>query len=373
MQDPRWQQLAHTLVHYSLEVQPGEKVLVEAFDTPPAFTALLVQTIRQAGGLPLVSLRQNVVTRQLLKEASPEQLQLIGDIELYQMKKVDCYIGVRGADNANELSDVPSEKMRLYQQYWWQPVHIEERVRHKRWVVLRFPTPSMAQLAEMSTEGFENFYFRACGINYRRMAEAVLPLKKLMEQTDKVRITAPGTNLEFSIQGIPAVPCVGKRNIPDGEVFTAPVRNSAWGTIRFNTVSLYHGTPFEGIQLEFEEGRIVSASASHPQRLNEILDSDEGARYLGEFSLGLHPYILHPMRDTLFDEKIAGSLHLTPGNAYEEADNGNRSQIHWDLVLIQRPEYGGGEIYFDNVLIRKDGRFVLRELEGLNPENLALD
>jgi len=195
-----------------------------------------------------------------------------------------------------------------------------------------------------------------------------LPLKALMERTDRVRITAPDTDLSFSIKGLDAIPCTGQMNIPDGECFTAPVRESINGHIHFNSATIYRGTPFDDIRLTFEKGRVVAFESSNNAVLEAILDSDEGARYVGEFALGFHPFIAEPMRDILFDEKIRGSLHMALGQAYDEADNGNRSSVHWDLVLRQEQ---GGEIFFDDVLIRKDGVFVLPELAGLNPEALS--
>ncbi|MEX2104113.1 MAG: aminopeptidase, partial [Bacilli bacterium] len=259
---------------------------------------------------------------------------------------------------------------KLYDVYYRQPVHLEQRVKRTKWVVLRYPNASMAQLANMSTSGFEDFYFNVCNLDYGKMSRAMDPLKALMDRTDRVRIVSPGTDLTFSIHGISAVKCDGRRNIPDGEVYTAPVKHSVQGTLHYNTPSVYAGVTFENIQFRFENGKIVEATSNDTVRLNEVLDSDEGSRYIGEFSLGFNPFIMKPMKDTLFDEKIDGSLHFTPGQAYDEADNGNRSSVHWDLVLIQRPEFGGGEIWFDDVLIRKDGRFVIPELEPLNPENL---
>jgi aminopeptidase len=231
----------------------------------------------------------------------------------------------------------------------------------------------MAQQASMSTAAFEEFYFNVCTLDYGKMAEACKPLEDLMNRTDRVKIVGPSdTDFSFSIKDIGAVACTGERNIPDGECFSAPVRDSVNGVVQFNTVSLYQGTEFKDIRYVIKNGRIEEASAgAQTAKLNEILDSDEGARYFGEWSLGFNPYVLHPMKDTLFDEKIAGSFHFTPGNAYDPpGGNGNISSIHWDTVLIQRPEYGGGEIYFDDVLIRKDGLFVIPELEGLNPERL---
>ena len=283
---------------------------------------------------------------------------------------MDCYIGVRGADNITELSDVPAENMAVYDKYYNTPVHHEVRVAKTRWVVLRYPNDAMAQLSGTSTEAFEDFYFDVCTLDYRKMGKAMESLVEYMQRTDRVRITAHGTDLTFSIKDIPVVPCSGESNIPDGEVFTAPVRDSVNGTIRYNAASSYQGFVFENVTLTFENGKIVKAEANDTERINGIFDMDEGARYVGEFAIGVNPYILHPMKDILFDEKIQGSIHFTPGSCYDDAWNGNVSAIHWDLVLIQRPEYGGGEIYFDDVLIRKDGRFVVPELEVLNPENL---
>ncbi|CCW34139.1 aminopeptidase [Chthonomonas calidirosea] len=374
MRDPRYEKLAKLLVTHSMKVKSGDKVLIEAFDIPVDFTVTLIRAVAEAGGEPLVSTYHQQVLRALFQVATEDQMCTIGSVERARMEAVQCYVGVRGSHNITELSDVPSEKMALYEKFWWHYVHSEVRVPKTRWVVLRWPHPSMAQAAGMSTEAFEDFYFRVCTeVDYAKMAQAMEPLRELMESTDRVRIVGPGTELTFSIQGIPAVGCAGERNIPDGELFTCPVRDSVEGTIQFNCETLYRGTLFQNIRLTFKRGRIVEATAqAETEKLNAILDTDEGARYIGEWSLAFNPWILKPMKDILFDEKIAGSFHLTPGQAYEEADNGNRSQIHWDMVCIQRPEYGGGEIYFDDKLIRKDGLFVLEELAGLNPDRLVM-
>ena len=370
MLDPRITKLARSLVNYSCDLKKGEKILIETFDIPEEMVIELVREVTNVGGIPLVTLKNNRIIRALYQNATEAQMKLIGDCEGYRMERMDAYIGIRGNLNISELGDVPHEKMKLYQTHWWQPVHIEKRVKNTKWVVLRWPTSSMAQQAEMSTEMFERFYFDVCTLDYMKMSRAMDPLKELMERTDKVRIKGPGTDLVFSIKGIPVVKCDGKLNIPDGEVFTAPVRNSVNGCIRYNTPTLYHGTVFENIRLEFKDGRIIEAIGSDEKKINEILDSDDGARYVGEFALGVNPYITKAMKEILFDEKIMGSFHFTPGNSYSDASNGNESEIHWDMVCIQTPEYGGGEIYFDGVLVRKDGRFIIPELEALNPENL---
>lgn len=370
MIDARLEKLADVLVNYSTNVQPGEHVLIEAFGIEHALVKAIVRKVHLAGGRPYVNLRDHQVIRELLIDATEEQIQTWAEFDLHQMKLMDAYIGIRGGSNIYELSDVPDEKMKLYNKLYNHRVHSMTRVKQTKWVVLRYPSPSMSQLASMSTEAFEQLYFDVCTMDYSKMSQAMDGLVELMNRTDRVRLTGPGTDLTFSIKDIPAIKCDGKLNLPDGEVFTAPVRDSVNGVISFNTPSPYNGFVFENVVLRLENGKIVEATANDSERINQIFDADDGARYIGEFSLGFNPYILHPMKDILFDEKIDGSLHFTPGQAYEEAYNGNDSSIHWDMVLIQRPDYGGGDIYFDDRLIRKDGRFVVPELESLNPEHL---
>lgn len=368
MTDPRYSKLAKLLVTYSCGLKQGDHVLIDAIDIPDEFTVELIRTARSVGATPLVEVRHGRVTRELLRGTDEHHSALVRDVEMFRMKRVQAYIALRGSGNTCETSDVPSDRMQLYSRVL-RPV-LNYRVNKTRWVVLRWPSPSMAQAAGMSTEAFENFYFDVCTMDYRAMARAMVPLERRMKRTDRVQLTGPGTDLTFSIKGIGAKMCKGDRNIPDGEVFSCPVKNSVQGAIQFNAPTLYSGTRFENVRLEFRDGKVTHATSNNTKRLNEILDTDAGARYVGEFSLGFNPYILSPMCDILFDEKIAGSLHFTPGQAYEDCDNGNRSAVHWDMVLIQRPEWGGGEVWFDDELIRKDGRFVPRDLQGLNPERL---
>lgn len=368
MADQRLARLADVLVDHSCRLKTGDKVLIEAFDLPTEdLVCLLVEKAVQRGAIPLVQWRSNRILRSLYRHSHRTGLELAGGLDRQVMEQMDAYIGIRGAENSNQFADVPSDQMNLVQECLWKKVHLEVRVPKTRWVVLRYPTPSFAQSAQMSTEAFEDFYFDVCTADYAQMARNQEPLKRRMEALDQVRIVGPGTNLTFSKRGIPVIACNGARNIPDGEVFTSPVRDSVNGTIQYNAGSLYQGTVFEDVRFEFSNGKIVNASCrGKSDRLNAILDSDEGARYVGEWALGCNNRVRRPMLDTLFDEKIGGSLHFTPGNAYETADNGNRSQVHWDLVLIQTPEYGGGEIYFDGELIRKNGRFLPEDLQPLN-------
>jgi aminopeptidase len=368
MTDPRYKKLAKLLVNYSTEIKKGDRILLDMIDVPDEFTVELVRAVRDAGGMPFVEVRHTRVSRELLLGINENHAAQVRDIEMFRMKRMQAYIAIRGSANASENADVPSERMQLYSKII-RPVQ-DYRVNKTRWCVLRWPTPSMAQAAGMSTEAFEDLYFNVCTMDYARMARAMVPLERRMKRADKVHLKAPGTDLTFSIKGIGAKMCKGDRNIPDGEVFSCPVKNSVNGTIQFNTPTLYSGTKFENVRLEFNEGKIVKATANNTRRLNEILDTDAGARYVGEFSLGFNPYILSPMCDILFDEKIAGSLHFTPGQAYEDCGNGNKSAIHWDMVLIQRKEWGGGEVWFDGELIRKDGIFLPKDLKPLNPQNL---
>ncbi len=367
--DSRTKKLADVLVHYSCSLKKGEKVLISyEGECAKPLVKLLIKEIYATGGYPYVEIRDSSVNRELLLHCVDEQIEFMKEYQLAQMQGMDAFIAIRGGLNTSELSDVPSVKMNMYSKIL-RPVQ-DYRVNNTKWVVLRYPNESMAQLANCSMEAFEDLYYNVCTLDYGKMSKAMDPLVDLMNKTDKVRITGKDTDLTFSIKGIGAVKCDGERNIPDGEIYTAPIRDSVNGIISYNTPSEEQGFTYENIVFEVKDGKIVKATANSTDRINELLDTDESARYFGEFAIGVNPYILNPMKDTLFDEKIAGSFHLTPGASYKDAFNGNKSAVHWDLVMIQRSEYGGGEIWFDDVLIRKDGLFVLKELEGLNPENL---
>lgn len=370
MKDPRQKRLAELLVNFSIRVKPGDKVLINNWNAEIPFMKEIVNAVYDAGGMPFVNLADRELERTLFMRANEEQLSLRAKHELEQMKDMDCYIGFTSNRNSSAWKDIPQDKMDLYWNILFQTVHTKQRVPHTRWTVLRYPSAAMAQQADMSEEIFEDWFYDVCTADYPAMSKAMDPLVSVMEKTDCVRIISRETDLSFSIKGLPAVKCDGHRNIPDGEVYTAPVKDSVNGTLSYNTPSVRDGFTFENVKLVFRDGRIIEAHSNDDSRINKILDTDEGARYIGEFALGVNPYILNPMKETLFDEKIAGSFHFTPGNSYPHCDNGNHSAVHWDMVQIQRPEWGGGEIWFDDVMVRKDGLFVLPELMGLNPENL---
>lgn len=371
MRDPRITELAQNLVRYSTHIEPGEKVLIEVNGEAKELTLALIEEVYAQGGLPFVTVKQEEIKEALLLQADSTQLELMAKYEAERMRDMDAYIGIRAGENSFAMADLPQEKVDMYNRLWQQPVHMDIRVPHTKWVILRYPNHSMAQLAKMPTHRFEDYYFSVCNLDYGKMSRAMDNLVELMNHTDRVEIKGNSCDLSFSIKDIPAVKCAGDCNIPDGEVYTAPVKNSVNGTISYNAPSLYQGTTFENITFRFEDGKIVEANAGeNTEKLNKILDIDEGARYIGEFALGVNPNVTTPICDILFDEKIRGSFHFTPGDCYEDADNGNKSAIHWDLVKIQTADWGGGEIWFDGQLIRKDGLFVLPELECLNPDKL---
>jgi aminopeptidase len=366
MIDPRNDRLADMLVNYSCEVRKGDMVYIaiKGNDSIPLGKSL-IRKVTEVGGIPFWYATDDAMMRQFLMTNTEEQIKIYAAFFLGMAKKTDCYISIAGSNNAFDLTDIPVEKMKLYNKLFVTPVFSKQIIKKSRWVALRFPNNSMAQLAQKPQEVFEKFYYDVCCIDYRKMSKAMDPLVKLMRKTDKVHIKGKGTDLIFSIKGMTPIKCDGHQNVPDGEVFTAPVKNSINGVITYNTPSLYEGKIFENIRLEFKKGKIIKAACStNEKKLNKILDTDPGSRYVGEFALGVNPMIKEPMKDTLFDEKIDGSFHLTPGQCYDEAPNGNKSAIHWDLVAIQRKDYGGGEIWFDNRLIRKNGQFVIPQLKG---------
>ncbi len=369
--DQRNKALAFGLVNNSCKVKKGEKVLIEGRGI--SCIELLNECVKEVykiGGHPFVNILPENTERAMILSADESHIKNLAEYDSKRMDDMDCYIGIRATSNIAEFADIPSDQMNMYSKFYSQEVHSKRRVPNTRWVVLRYPNPSMAQLSNTSLESFENFYYDVCCLDYQKMNDAMTPLVSLMEKTDKVRITAQGTDISFSIKDINTIKCAGELNIPDGEVYTAPVKDSVNGIITYNTPSVRDGFVYENISLKFKDGKIIEATANNTEKINKVFDIDEGARYVGEFAIGVNPFILEPMKDTLFDEKIAGSIHFTPGSSYDDAFNGNKSSLHWDLVLIQRPEYGGGEIYFDDVLIRKDGLFVIDELKCLNPENL---
>lgn len=367
--DPRIARLAKTVVTYSLDVQPGEAVLIDSTDCCDDLATAMAQAALAAGGHPIVRRLSGRLQRLQLLNMTEDYAQLLAGVELEQMSRVQCYAAIRGADNQYELSDVPPEKNAIYQKAM-APAR-EKRMLDTKWCVLRYPTPAMAQQCGMSTDAFEEYYFACCCVDYQQMSAAAGPLKAMMMTADRVHILGPDVDLRFSIKGcfghspFRNDTAVGRMNLPDGEVGGSVVPDSVQGFISYNIPSTFQGTSFTGIRFTFQDGKIVEAHCDDPAKepaLNKILDTDSWARFIGEFSMGINPMADRPIGDILFDEKMWGSFHFTPGCS--------PSAIHWDLVCCQRPEFGGGEIWLDGVLIRKDGLFVLPPLADLNPDRL---
>lgn len=370
MVDEREKQLAKTLVNYSCQVKRGEKVLIEYSDCSNSFLQCLVDEVIYVGAYPfLVNLNRQVL-KNVLEKGNEELFTLMGKYDAYRMQEMDAVILIRGDSNIFEFSQVPQDNIMQYNNFYVKPVHMVHRLK-KKWVNLRFPTPSFAQSAQLSTTAFEDHFFKVCNLDYSKMCTAMDALKELMERTDKVKIVAKNTCLEFSIKNISAVKCCGEKNIPDGEIYTAPVKNSINGTIEFNVPAMYNGIMHNKIMLEFENGKITNAKSNNTKALLDIINTDEGSSYIGEFSFGVNPFITRAINDILFDEKMCYSIHMAIGNSYDDAYNGNNSSVHWDIIQSHTKENGGGEIYFDSVLIRKDGVFIVPNLLALNPENLV--
>ena len=361
----RINKLAKIIVNHSIKVKENDRVLIsyDGIEAMPLVKAITREVINNKG--VVTADYQNQDLENIIKEnLTDKMVETKANKMKYEVENYDCFVRIcyRKSDyyDKNMDKDMKGKLLESLDPYK------EIRVNERRWVLLNYPSIVDAFKAHMTPEEFYNFSLDSMTIDYEKMYQDTLPLKELMEKTDKVRIVGPNTDISFSIKGLPAIICAGECNIPDGECFTAPVKNSVNGTITYNVPSPYHGEIFEKVSLTFKDGKIIEARSNNNEKLKEIFETDEGARYVGEFSLGFNPMIKSPMGDILFDEKIAGSLHFTPGCSYDECPNGNKSKIHWDLVLIQREEYGGGEIYFDDVLIRKNGIFVLPELENLN-------
>lgn len=364
--DERLEKLSSTIVNYSVSVKEGDRVLIQyESNMCNRLIKYLIKDIYKNKGIPFVKLLDNELSSLILEKADSKTIDEMIKMKTYEVDNFDCFIRICYTENEYEDKDVSSE---IRKELGSKSQHVDDiRINERRWVLLNYPSMIDAYKAHMKYDEFVNYSLDVMNVDYKAMSKKIEPLKKLMENTDKVRIVGLDTDITFSIKGMPAIPCCGTANIPDGELYTAPIKNTVNGVITYNTPSPYHGNIFNNIRLEFKDGQIVNCSSSeNTDLLKEIFDTDEGARYIGEFSLGFNPKITSPMGDILYDEKIMGSLHFTPGRCYEDCDNGNISSIHWDLVLIQTPEYGGGEIYFDDVLIRKDGKFVLDNLKQLN-------
>lgn len=372
MKDPRIEQLARNIVTYSVNLQKEEKLLIEVEGHETELAKAIVVEAYKVGAYPFVVFTDMDILRTQLMHISSNQLERLAAYDFVRMNDMDAYVLIRANANDSELSDVPPEKIDRYWKEYYHRVH-DPRWAITKWCILSYPNAAAAQRAKMATEKFEELYFNVCNLDYSKLSEQMDTLVHLLSKTDTVRIKGIGTDLTMSVKGMPVRKDAGLQNLPDGEVYSVPKKHSINGVISFNTPVNFRGTTFENIVLSFEHGKIVNAKANDTSKLLEILEIDEGASFVGEFGIGLNPYIWEPMNDILFDEKIWGSIHLAIGSAAVQCQDSNLSSIHWDIVYNQRKEYGGGEIWFDEVLIREDGYFVTKELEGLNPTHKIIE
>lgn len=357
--------LSQKILSFSCELEEGQNVMLQLIGLNGiGLLRALVESAREMKVHPFVQIEDTEVQRMLVEKGDKAFWKNQADTDqLPLMKQMDAFVGIRASENIYEQSHVSKEANKAYSDEFLKPVHFEERVNNTNWVVLRYPSAAFAMNAKMPTEKFKEFYYKACLLDYSRLAEAMKPLEERLRETDMIRLEGEGTDIKFSVKDQNWIPCFGKRNIPDGELFSSPILSSVNGHITY-APSVYQGKPFDFVKLEVRDGVVVDFDSSNDEQLEEILDTDTGARQFGEFSFGLNPIIEKPMYDILFDEKIYGSNHLTLGNDYEIAPNGNESNIHWDLVCI------GADVYFDGEKIRKGRKFVTEDLQGLNPENL---
>lgn len=371
MADARWSTLAETLLGHSIRLQPGELLWLETFDLETdEWTRQVAAGALRRGASVLVSQWTTPVHRELIRSGSTRSLDDWAAADMGRMDRVDAYVAVRGDVNPHEWAGVSPLAWNRYNERYLTPVHWQRRIPSKRWCVVRLPGPALAQQAGLPLEDLESMYWNSVELDYVRLRAALKPLAVRIGAARKVKITGEGTDLRFDLPGTPGVPCAGEMNLPDGEVFTAPVLESVNGIIQFNTRVYHQGSLYERIRLEFDGGRVVSASCASgdADRLRRVLDADEGASRVGEWAIGCNPKLHRPVGDALIDEKLAGSHHLALGFSYAEADNGNRSRIHWDLVQVGRPPWGATRIELDGEVLVEDGLFVDPSLDGLNPE-----
>ena len=367
MNDPRLIKLAELLVHYSIDVQPGDKVAIRSL-TPaePLLTEIYAQIV-SAGGHPFLALKFPDNVERFFALASDEQLEHISDVEQFIVDHFDAVIMVRGENNTKSLGKVPPHKLMLAQQ---AEGHLMRKLMQRaadgslKWVSTLFPTHAYAQDAHMSQREYADFVFQACmpdmddPVGYWRGVEREQArIIEWLKGKKQVHVVGPDIDLSFSIEGRHFVNSCCKHNVPDGEIFTGPVEESVNGHVSFSYPAIYNGHELVGVRLWFEDGRVVKAEAEKNEAfLLAALETDAGARYLGEFAIGTNYGIDRFTGQILFDEKIGGSFHLALGNSYPQTGGINKSAIHWDLICDLR---AGGKITVDGELLYQDGKFML--------------
>ena len=356
MFDRRWSQLAEILVHYSTRTRAGDRLLITMVEpeTFPLTLAVYEHAVR-AGAFPQVQFASAYLERALLMHGNDELIARVPDLERIGMEWADVAIGLRGARNPHELAGIPTERLAAHKRA--QGAISALRTEQTRWVLVRVPNESFAQAADMSLDAAMAFFFDACLRDWEEESRRYRRIRDRFQAASRVRIRGRDTDLTFSTAGRTYVVGDGRINVPDGEVYTAPVDDSAEGLIAFEYPGIYAGRSIGGIRLELRAGEVVKATADTGEEfLQQILALDDGARRIGEFGVGVNDGIDRFVGDILFDEKIGGTIHLALGRAYAECGGTNQSALHWDLVKDLR---GDGVIELDGRRVLENGRFLI--------------
>ncbi|MBI5971334.1 MAG: aminopeptidase [Deltaproteobacteria bacterium] len=356
MSDPRVEKLAKILVRHSARVKKGDRVLISASSELAKPLVLEVyKEVMKAGAHPTASIAFEETSNIFYDYANDDQIRNFPKTKLFEAKNIDCAITIRAASNKKALSNVDPKRIAARSKVI-RPIS-EVIVNETRWVLCNFPTNALAQEADMSLEEYERFLYNATNIDWMAVRRKEEKLKNAMDRAKEIHIVGKDTDLKISIKGRKAIPCCGERNMPDGEVFLSPVEDSAEGHIFYEMPAIYQGREVTGIRLRFSKGRVVDAVADKNEKfLITMLDTDKGARYLGEVGIGVNYGIQKFSKDILFDEKIGGTVHLAVGRSYEEAGGKNVSAIHWDMIKDLRK---GGAILLDGRTIQKNGKFLI--------------
>ncbi len=356
MADKRIAKLAKILVNHSLSVRKGENVLiVSSSELAKPLVLEVYKEILLAGAHPLVSIKLEEAANIFFEYASETQLRHLPKTQLHEAKNMDCFVNIRAPLNKKALSNIDPQKAGTRSKAL-KPIG-EEIVNNKRWVLTNFPTQALAQEADMSLSEYEDFLYRATNIDWDKVKKQEESLQKVLDKGKTVRIMGQDTDITLSIKGRKSIPCHGIRNMPDGEVFLSPIEDSAEGHIYYEMPAIYQGREVTGIRLRFKKGKVVEATATKNEKfLHTMLDTDRGARFLGELGIGTNYGIKKFSKDILFDEKIGGTVHLAVGRSYESAGGTNKSAIHWDMIKDLRQ---GGCIFIDGKPIQKNGKFLI--------------
>lgn len=362
MKDPRHEQLADILVNYSNEIKAGEEALIilYGYEGLPLAKEIYKECVKK-GAHPRLEIREDEIARIFMEHANEKQRTFLPEWQLKAAESTDAMFQIICDRNNAELAHI-DQKIMIERRKALKP--LSDILHKKRWVLLEYPTQLGANNAGMSLEAWEDFVYNACITDWEKISKEQDVLKKIMEETKEVRLVADGTDLTVNIENIPAVKCCGKQNMPDGEVFTAPNKTMVNGEILFNTPTMYMNKSFNWIKLVFKDGKVIDTDSDNKKDLDDILDTDEGARYVGEFAFGTNRNIQLPVKSILFDEKIGGSNHMALGKCYEEAENGNDSAIHWDMIL--RHKDANGKVYMDGVLVQENGIWLHEDMKGFN-------